>query len=68
MQSYTETQTLALIPLRGLTVFPNMVLSFDAGRNKTVAALEEALETNQTCILVSQRDPRQNRSGAGGYL
>lgn len=59
MQSYTETQTLALIPLRGLTVFPNMVLSFDAGRNKTVAALEEALETNQTCILVSQRDPRK---------
>ena len=34
---------LPLIPLRGLTIFPNMVLHFDVGRQKSIAAIKEAL-------------------------
>lgn len=46
-----------LIPLRGLTVFPNMVLHFDIGREKSIAALEKAMMINQTVFLVAQKDP-----------
>jgi len=46
-----------LIPLRGLTVFPNMVLSFPLGRDKSLKALEKAAENEQVIFLVAQRDP-----------
>lgn len=54
------TRKLPLIPLRGLAVFPYMVLHFDAGREKTVAALEDTMLGTQICFLVSQKDPRKN--------
>ena len=43
--------TLPLIPLRGLTIFPNMVLHFDVGREKSIAALEEAMLNNAEIFL-----------------
>ncbi|MGI6752036.1 MAG: endopeptidase La [Anaerovoracaceae bacterium] len=46
-----------VIPLRGLSVFPNMVLHFDIGREKSITALEKAMMMNQTVFLTSQRDP-----------
>jgi ATP-dependent Lon protease len=52
-----------LIPLRGLTVFPYMVISFDAGREKTVAAINEAIEHDRLCILVSQKDSSKTEVG-----
>ena len=48
---------LALIPLRGLAIFPNMVLHFDVGREKSVAAIEEAMLNDENIFLASQRDP-----------
>ena len=45
-----------MIPLRGMTVFPNMVLHFDLGREKSIAALEQAMMTNQHIFLVAQKD------------
>nr|WP_304358281.1 endopeptidase La [Clostridium paraputrificum] len=47
---------LPLIPLRGLTIFPNMVLHFDVGREKSVAAIEEAMLNDENIFLASQRD------------
>ena len=35
--------TIPLIPLRGLTVFPKVVVHFDVGRTKSVAAIEESM-------------------------
>ena len=46
---------LPMIPLRGLSVFPNMVLHFDIGREKSINALEKAMITNQQVFLVSHR-------------
>ncbi|MFY9175942.1 MAG: endopeptidase La [Caldicoprobacterales bacterium] len=51
-----RTRTLPLLPLRGLTVFPYMVLHFDAGRPKSVAALEQAMVNNQEIFLVAQKE------------
>lgn len=45
-----------LIPLRGLSVFPGMVLHFDVGRTKSINALEEAMADDQNVILVCQRN------------
>jgi len=49
---------LPMIPLRGLSVFPNMVLHFDIGREKSIKALEKAMVMNQYIYLVSQKDDR----------
>ena len=47
---------LPVIPLRGLTVFPHMVLHFDVGRERSIAALEACMLQDQTIYLVAQRD------------
>ena len=45
-----------VLTLRGLTVFPQLLLHFDVGRNASIHALEEAMEENQEIFLVTQRD------------
>ncbi|MBR1585010.1 MAG: endopeptidase La, partial [Clostridia bacterium] len=50
------TVNMPLIPLRGLMVFPHMVLHFDVGRARSVAALEQAMMEDQQVFLVAQRD------------
>ena len=47
---------LPTVALRGLTVFPDMVLHFDVGREKSVAALDEAMLDNQLICVITQRD------------
>ena len=46
-----------VIPLRGLVVFPEMVLHFDVGRKKSISALKDAMNTSNKVFLVCQRDP-----------
>ncbi|AQR94204.1 endopeptidase La [Clostridium saccharoperbutylacetonicum] len=48
--------TIPLIPLRGLTVFPNVVVHFDAGREKSTAAIEQAMLDGQEVFLAAQKD------------
>lgn len=51
------------LPLRGLTVFPYMVLHFDVGRHKSIAALEEAMINDQELLLVTQKDAKMDDPG-----
>lgn len=44
------------LALRGLTVFPNMLLHFDVGRESSIKALDEAMTSGQTIFLVAQRE------------
>ena len=53
-----KKQTLPLLPLRGLTVFPHMILTFDVGREKSIRALEESMTNNQLIFLVTQKDAK----------
>ena len=48
--------TIPLIPLRGLTVFPNVVVHFDVGREKSIAAIEQAMLDDQEIFLVGQKN------------
>lgn len=45
-----------LLPLRGLLVFPTMVLHLDVGREKSVKALETAMVEDHIILLTSQKD------------
>ncbi|WP_244403030.1 endopeptidase La [Parageobacillus sp. KH3-4] len=45
-----------LLPLRGLLVFPTMVLHLDVGREKSVRALEKAMVEDHIILLTSQKD------------
>ena len=51
-----ENITLPLIPLRGIAIFPNMVMHFDIGRNKSIKSLEKAMLNNGEIFLISQLD------------
>ena len=47
---------LPLLPLRGLAVFPYMVIHFDVAREKSIKAVEEAMLGDQTIFLAAQKD------------
>lgn len=52
----TMTMTLPAISLRGLVIFPSMVLHFDVGRERSVAALKAAAAGDGKIFLVAQKD------------
>ena len=45
-----------LLPMRGLSVFPGMLINFDVIRPKSVAAINSALDGNRIIFIVAQRD------------
>ena len=51
-----EKITLPLVPLRGIVVFPNMIMHLDVGRESSVNALDAAMVTNRRIFLVAQID------------
>ncbi|MBQ5322482.1 MAG: LON peptidase substrate-binding domain-containing protein, partial [Oscillospiraceae bacterium] len=51
-----EIITMPMIAMRGIVLFPNMILHFDVGRKKSIAALEEAMKGNRTIFLVAQKN------------
>ena len=56
MVDENNSNILPLIPLRDIVVFPNMVAPLFVGRDKSVKALETAMNSNKEVILVTQRD------------
>ncbi|MDD4146807.1 MAG: LON peptidase substrate-binding domain-containing protein, partial [Clostridia bacterium] len=49
-------RTLPLLPLRGILVFPYMVVHLDVGREKSIKALEEAMLQEREIFLATQMD------------
>ncbi|WP_042164882.1 endopeptidase La [Paenibacillus gorillae] len=52
----TKTRRLPLLPLRGLLVYPSMVLHLDVGRDKSVRALEKSMIDDHMILLCSQSE------------
>lgn len=50
--------TMPALALRGLTVYPRMIIHFDVGREASMQALEEAMTGNHPIFLVAQKDMR----------
>lgn len=49
-------QCIPVIPMRGMVVFPYMTLNFDAGRDVSIKAVQDAVENSSLIFLVSQKD------------
>ena len=56
MKENKQTKVFTMIALRGMVIFPYMVLHFDVGRDKSVVALEKAMASKQRIFLASQKD------------
>ena len=46
------------LALRGLTIYPKMMVHFDVGREASIKAIEEAMSSNTSIFLVAQKDIR----------
>ena len=53
-----------LLPLRDVVVLPHMVVPLFVGREKSIRALETAMERNQTVVLVAQKFPENDNPKA----
>lgn len=51
-----EERNLPLLPLRGILVYPGMVLHLDVGREKSIEALEKAMVDDNLILLSTQRE------------
>ena len=51
-----EATAMPVIALRGLTVFPNVLIHFDVSREISIKALEEAMASGSPVFLVGQKD------------
>ncbi len=54
------TQSFPLLPLRDIVVFPHMIVPLFVGRDRSVAALEVAMESDKEIFLVAQLDPGED--------
>lgn len=51
------TSIMPVLPLRGLVIFPGMLIHFDVAREKSVNALYSAMGSDQHIFVVAQKDP-----------
>ena len=62
---HEKGDTLVLLPLRDVVVYPHMVLPLFVGRPKSISALDAAMESDQPVFLLAQRNPGDEDPGAG---
>ncbi len=60
----TRRSIMPVLPLRGLTAFPHMMLNFDIGRDKSMKSLDDAMAKNQNIFLVAQKEIRTDNPAA----
>jgi ATP-dependent Lon protease len=51
-------EKLPVLPLRGVLVFPYMVLHLDVGRERSISALERAMMQENRILLITQKDAK----------
>ena len=51
-----EIVNIPVLPLRGVTIFPEIVMNFDVGRERSVKALEVAMKNDEMIFVVAQKD------------
>lgn len=56
MNEEQSIRILPVLPLRGLTAFPEMLIHFDVGRIMSIKALEAAMKDGQYIFLTAQKN------------
>ncbi|AEL06084.1 endopeptidase La [Xanthomonas campestris pv. raphani] len=64
-QSQPEILDLPVLPLRDVVVFPHMVIPLFVGRDKSMRALEKAMEADKRILLVAQKSAETDDPAAG---
>ena len=62
-KSEANMSVLPLLPLRDVVVYPHMVVPLFVGRQKSILALESAMEADKQIVLVAQKDPSEDDPG-----
>jgi ATP-dependent Lon protease len=65
LQCSDEERLIPLLPLRGLLVFPYMVIHLDVGREKSINAIDEAMLHDREIFLVTQREAQTDEPREG---
>ena len=68
MGTTDRERQIPLLPLRGLLVFPTMVLHLDVGREKSVKALEKAMVEDNLILLATQEEVHLEEEVEGGNV
>lgn len=63
-RSQTESLDLPVLPLRDVVVFPHMVIPLFVGRDKSMRALEQAMEADKRILLLAQKSPETDDPAA----
>ena len=61
----TALSRLPVLPLRGLTAFPHMIIHFDVGRMMSIRALEASMKNGQLIFLTAQRELKTSTPAPG---
>ena len=52
----SEKQSLPMVALRGMTIMPEMVVHFDVSRQRSIAAIQEAMVEDQKIFMITQKE------------
>ena len=58
-----ETRSLPMVALRGLTIIPEMIVHFDVSRERSIAAIQQAMVEEQEIFLVAQKSIETENPG-----
>lgn len=64
MPQSVDRPVLPVLPLRDVVVFPHMVIPLFVGREKSIAALEQAMAADKRIVLLAQKSPETDDPGA----
>lgn len=64
MREVIISQRLPVLALRGICVFPGMVVHFDAGRDRSIRAVDEAVKHGQEIYLATQKEVEEEDPGS----
>ena len=58
-----ETRSLPMVALRGLTIMPEMIVHFDVSRERSIAAIQQAMVEEQEIVLVAEKSIETEKPG-----
>lgn len=58
LEDIKTSRKLPMLALKGIIIYPKMVLHFDVGRKKSIASINKAMSEDQYIFLTAQKDIR----------
>lgn len=64
MNTPAQEKIYPLLPLRDIVIFPHMIVPLFVGREKSVKALDKAMNDDRQIVLLTQKDPALDNPSA----